>query len=140
MFDSCGTPAYVAPEVLMKKGYSKEVDVWSTGIILYTMIMRGLPFHDNDRKVTFKQIKEKDPDMTGPNWEGISEECKDLVNQMLNKDPKKRISVDDALIHKAFINYGGAKELSNKLRERYITVQSEASEIYEEKKPFKLET
>jgi serine/threonine protein kinase len=54
MFDSCGTPAYVAPEVLMKKGYSKEVDVWSTGIILYTMIMRGLPFHDNDRKVTFK--------------------------------------------------------------------------------------
>lgn len=50
MYDSCGTPAYVAPEVLKKGGYGKEVDVWSTGVILYTMIARALPFHSTDKK------------------------------------------------------------------------------------------
>ena len=63
MFDACGTPAYVAPEVLYKKGYSKEVDIWSTGIILYTMFFRSLPFHHDDRKLTFKLIKESEPDL-----------------------------------------------------------------------------
>ena len=44
MMESCGTPAYVAPEVLLKKGYKKEVDMWSAGVIYYTLICRQLPF------------------------------------------------------------------------------------------------
>jgi serine/threonine protein kinase len=50
MFESCGTPAYVAPEVLRKQGYQNEVDIWSTGVILYTMLARALPFHSQDKK------------------------------------------------------------------------------------------
>jgi serine/threonine protein kinase len=66
MHESCGTPAYVAPEVLHKKGYKKEVDMWSAGVIFYTLICRQLPFQMPDRKQTFQQIKEKDPNMTLP--------------------------------------------------------------------------
>lgn len=88
MFDSCGTPAYVAPEVLFKKGYYKEVDIWSTGIILYTMISRTLPFHSSDRKETFKMIKESEITFEDEAWSNISSHCKDLIKKMLIKDPK----------------------------------------------------
>ena len=63
MQESCGTPAYVAPEVLKKQGYYKEVDIWSTGVIFYTMLSRCLPFHSYDRRQTFKLIKEAEPDL-----------------------------------------------------------------------------
>lgn len=105
MMDSCGTPAYVAPEVLLKNGYQKEVDIWSTGVILYTMLARALPFHSSDRKKTFKLIKEADADMTGEVWDAISEDCKDLLRKMLIKNPKERITVDDALKHPFFKKY-----------------------------------
>ena len=73
MYESCGTPAYVAPEVLKKNGYYKEVDIWSTGVILYTMLARALPFHSKDKKKTFKLIKEADPDMSSEEvWGTIS--------------------------------------------------------------------
>ncbi len=73
MFESCGTPAYVAPEVLKKQGYHKEVDIWSTGVILYTMLARALPFHSQDKKKTFKLIKEADPDLISAEvWATIS--------------------------------------------------------------------
>jgi calcium/calmodulin-dependent protein kinase I len=105
MFDSCGTPAYVAPEVLRKAGYSKEVDIWSTGVILYTMLSRSLPFHSSDRKQTFKLIKEADPDLETGYWETASKEVTHLIHKMLEKEPTDRITVDDALRHPFFAKY-----------------------------------
>jgi len=66
MTESCGTPAYVAPEVLHKKGYKKEVDMWSAGVIFFTLICRQLPFQAADRKETFNLIKEAAPDTSLP--------------------------------------------------------------------------
>ena len=83
MMESCGTPAYVAPEVLKKCGYYKEVDIWTTGVILYVILSRTLPFHSGDRKTTFKLIKEADPDLQNGVWANISDECKDLISKML---------------------------------------------------------
>ena len=122
MFESCGTPAYVAPEVLHKKGYQKEVDIWSTGVILYTMIARELPFHSTDKKKTFKLIKEVDPDFESADWPLISEDCKDLIRKMLIKDPKDRITVDDALRHPWFDHYRDHIEL---IKKRYHAVIDE---------------
>jgi serine/threonine protein kinase len=88
MFESCGTPAYVAPEVLHKNGYQQEVDIWSTGVIIYTMLARALPFHSSDKKNTFRLIKEADPDFSNECWQPISEKCKDFIKKTLIKDPR----------------------------------------------------
>ena len=73
---------------------------------MYTMLARALPFHSTDKKKTFKLIKEADPDMeTNENWATISEDCKDLIREMLTKSPKERISVEKALEHPWFTKY-----------------------------------
>ena len=110
MHESCGTPAYVAPEVLHKKGYKKEVDMWSAGVIFYTLICRQLPFQMPDRKQTFQQIKEKDPNMTLPAFQRFVPEAKDLISKMLIKDPLQRIKPEEALVHPYFLKTGLAKE------------------------------
>lgn len=69
------------------------------------MLARALPFHSSDRKKTFKLIKEADPDMTGECWDNISPECKDILSKMLIKNPKDRITVDDALLHPFFTRF-----------------------------------
>jgi calcium/calmodulin-dependent protein kinase I len=88
MFEACGTPAYVAPEVLKKEGYSKEIDVWSTGVIIYTMLARALPFHSSDVKNTFRMIRNAEADFSGECWHSISNECIDFIKKTLIKDPK----------------------------------------------------
>ena len=105
MFEACGTPAYVSPEVLKKEGYSKETDVWSTGVIIYTMLARALPFHSGDVKNTFHLIKNAEPDFSGECWQNISEKCIDFIKKTLIKNPKARITVDQALEHPWFKEY-----------------------------------
>lgn len=119
MFEACGTPAYVAPEVLKKKGYGKEVDVWSTGIILYTMLARALPFHSADKKRTFRLIKEAEADLTVEGFQEVSEDCKDLIRKMLDKDPDTRITVEQALEHPAIMKY---KNYFEAIKRRYHPV------------------
>jgi serine/threonine protein kinase len=70
------------------------------------MLARALPFHSSDRKKTFKLIKEAEPDLVSESWTSISEECKDLIKKMLNKNPKERITVDEALKHPFISKFG----------------------------------
>jgi serine/threonine protein kinase len=109
MIESCGTPAYVAPEVLHRKGYRKQVDMWSAGVIFYTLVCRQLPFQSQDRKTTFNQIKEKQPDMDNFAFRRFSKETKDIIKQMLQKIPERRITPANALKHRYFVRNGLAK-------------------------------
>ena len=92
VLDSCGTPAYVAPEVLLKQAYHKEVDVWALGVIMYLMICKVLPFTSQEKRQTFKMIKYEQPNFSRSQFSVVSNMCKDLVKQMLIKDPRQRIT------------------------------------------------
>ena len=90
----CGTPNYIAPEVLNKKGHSYEVDVWSLGCILYTLLIGKPPFETSCLKDTYAKIKKNEYTIP-PNK--ISVEAKNLINHLLQADPNLRPTMDQIL-------------------------------------------
>ena len=96
MFEQCGTPAYIAPEILINKGYEGfGVDVWSAGVVLYAMLSGTVPFKGNN-------IKELHDLIINGNYKeinGISKEADDLIKKILEVDAKKRIKIDQILNH-----------------------------------------
>jgi polo-like kinase 1 len=97
----CGTPNYIAPEILeSKSGHSYEVDIWSFGVILYAMIVGRPPFETSEIKQTYKRIKAND--YSFPDYVPISPQAKDLISRILILDPEQRIGVDDILDHPFF--------------------------------------
>lgn len=101
----CGTPNYIAPEVLEgKQGHSYEVDVWSIGVIIYTLIIGKPPFETSDVKTTYKRIRMNAYNF--PDNVQISEAARDLITKILNNDPAKRPTIDDIMVHE-WINHSG---------------------------------
>jgi polo-like kinase 1 len=92
----CGTPNYIAPEVLEgKAGHSYEVDVWSLGVIIYTLIVGKPPFETSDVKTTYKRIRMNA--YSFPDHINVAESAKDLISKILNTDPKKRPTLDEMM-------------------------------------------
>jgi len=100
MKTACGTPGYVAPEVLMHDAYSSQVDLWSIGVIVYILLCGFPPFYgDNDQQM-FKKIKAGQYKFLAPYWDPISNDAKDFVKNLLIVDPKKRMTAAEALNHR----------------------------------------
>ena len=100
----CGTPNYIAPEILEgKQGHSYEVDIWSLGVILYTLLIGKPPFETSDVKATYKRIKMNA--YSFPDTVIISEPAKNLITKILNLDPTKRPKLDEILAHSFFKMY-----------------------------------
>ena len=100
---SCGTLAYVAPEVLKQKGYSWKVDLWSLGCIMHLLIRNVLPFDGRTKEQVIERTLNKKLDLvTKPIWKEISAEAKDLLSKLLEKDPKERIDLQSAMDHAWF--------------------------------------
>jgi len=107
----CGTPGYIAPEVLLMKGYDKQCDVWSLGVIVYILLCGFPPFYaDNDAQL-FEKIKKGEYEFLRPYWDPISDSAKDFIRQMLRVDPKQRITCDQALAHPWMVE--GVSKLTN---------------------------
>jgi len=107
MQTACGTPYYVAPEVLSATGYGQEVDLWSVGVITYLLLCGFPPFYGESLPEVFEQIMKAEYDFPEPYWNDISKEAKDLIGKLLIVDPKKRYSATQALKH-PWIELGGA--------------------------------
>jgi len=98
MKTACGTPGYVAPEVLKNKGYdSGAVDLWSAGVILYIMLCGFPPFYEEELPALFDQIMNARYDFPSPWWDEISSGAKGLVRKLLELDPKKRLTAAQVL-------------------------------------------
>ncbi|EAR82871.2 Serine/Threonine kinase (macronuclear) [Tetrahymena thermophila SB210] len=101
----CGTPNYIAPEILDGRvGHSYEVDIWSLGVILYTLLIGKPPFETHDVKTTYRKIKSNQ--YSFPDHAPIPDSAKALIQLILQQDPAKRPTLDEILAH-PFINNGG---------------------------------
>jgi len=123
MKTTCGTPGYVAPEVLdpylpFTNGYGPEVDLWSLGVVLYIMLCGFPPFYDDSTAVLFKQIRKGEYTFPSPYWDEVSDGAKDIVSKVLVVDPSKRYTAQQCLDH-AWISHAGeasAKKLHSSHR------------------------
>mmetsp|Transcript_22893 Transcript_22893/g.38325 ORF Transcript_22893/g.38325 Transcript_22893/m.38325 type:complete len:432 (-) Transcript_22893:192-1487(-) len=99
--EQAGTPGYIAPEIIQNKPHGKPVDMWSLGVVLY-MLLGGYPpfFGPGDDTLTiYRRILRCEYEFHPENWESVSSEGKSLIQQLLNLDPEKRLTVEQALTH-----------------------------------------
>lgn len=94
----CGTPLFVAPEVLLKKPYGMESDMWSAGCVAFLLLSGDLPFSGASQKDLFRAIVGGKFEF-GEDWDEVSEEGKQFIRDMLQVDPKKRLEAEAALDH-----------------------------------------
>jgi serine/threonine protein kinase len=123
---ACGTPGYVAPEVLSKSAYGRPVDIWGLGVILYILLCGFPPFYHNDTPELYKLIKKAKYEFPAKYWGDISEEAKDLVRRMLTLKPADRITPAGILQH-PWITSGDTmsrKELGNVRRLKLLQARA----------------
>ncbi|XP_072951407.1 calcium-dependent protein kinase 20-like [Typha angustifolia] len=106
-----GSPYYMAPEVL-KRNYGPEIDVWSAGVILYILLCGIPPFWAETEQGVAQAIIRSVVDFTRDPWPRISDNAKDLVKQMLNPDPQKRLTAQEVLDHPWLLNAKKAPNVS----------------------------
>ncbi|XP_061591160.1 calcium/calmodulin-dependent protein kinase IGb [Cololabis saira] len=99
MSTACGTPGYVAPEVLAQKPYSKTVDCWSIGVITYILLCGYPPFYEESETRLFSKIMKAQYEFDSPFWDDISESAKDFIRNMMQKNSNMRYTTDQALRH-----------------------------------------
>ncbi|KAI0735690.1 Pkinase-domain-containing protein [Earliella scabrosa] len=114
-----GSFGYVAPEVLNKKGHGKAVDIWSTGIITYVMLCGYSPFRSDDMKELIRETTEAKIEFHERYWSNVSADAKDFVKKLLNPDPVKRPTAEEALNHKWLTEHTPTDHDLSGLRENF---------------------
>lgn len=99
MWTHTGTIAFTAPEVFSDSQYTEAVDMWSAGVVLYTMLCGYQPFQADRVNDLIEKIKEANYDLTSEAWTGVSQQAKDLLKCLLTVDFKARYSPFQALMH-----------------------------------------
>jgi serine/threonine protein kinase len=95
----CGTVGYTAPEIVKDERYSKSVDMWAMGCVLYTLLCGFPPFYDESIQVLTEKVARGQYTFLSPWWDDISKSAQDLVSHLLTVDPNKRYTIHEFLAH-----------------------------------------
>ncbi|XP_077270260.1 serine/threonine-protein kinase zyg-8 isoform X2 [Temnothorax americanus] len=138
LYTVCGTPTYVAPEILAETGYGLKIDVWAAGVILYILLCGFPPFVslDNEQEELFERILSGQYEFTSPYWDTISDSAKQLISNMLQALPELRFSAEDVLDHPWLASFLGGEQTAT------ATAADAPAEQYwnQQRKPIRLAT
>jgi hypothetical protein len=107
----CGTPSYVAPEILERSPYGVQADMWSLGVITYILLCGYPPFSSPHQQTLFKLIRQARFRFEPPTWDDVSSQAKDLISRLLVVDPTRRLTARELLRHPWVTGTVGAKQL-----------------------------
>ncbi|XP_015434223.1 PREDICTED: serine/threonine-protein kinase DCLK1 [Dufourea novaeangliae] len=112
LYTVCGTPTYVAPEILAETGYGLKIDVWAAGVILYILLCGFPPFvsPENEQEELFERILSGQYEFTSPYWDNVSDSAKQLISNMLQAQPELRFTAEDVLDHPWLASFLGGEQ------------------------------
>ncbi|XP_060782534.1 serine/threonine-protein kinase DCLK2 isoform X2 [Neoarius graeffei] len=131
LYTVCGTPTYVAPEIIAESGYGIKVDIWAAGVITYILLCGFPPFRseNNVQEELFDQILQGHLDFPSPYWDNITDSAKELIGQMLQVNSEMRYMAEDILCHPwvtddAAVDNNMKMEVTGKLKKHFTQKDS----------------
>nr|XP_046271262.1 serine/threonine-protein kinase DCLK2 isoform X3 [Scatophagus argus] len=128
LYTVCGTPTYVAPEIIAESGYGLKVDIWAAGVITYILLCGFPPFRSesNMQEDLFEQILQGRLDFPSPYWDNITDSAKELIGKMLQVNVEARYTAQDILSHPWVMDDAGfgnnmKMEVTGKLKTHFNT-------------------
>ncbi|KAL1282162.1 hypothetical protein QQF64_000965, partial [Cirrhinus molitorella] len=134
LYTVCGTPTYVAPEIISESGYGLKVDIWAAGVITYILLCGFPPFRseNNLQEDLFDQILVGRLEFPSPFWDNITDSAKELIGHMLQVNVEARYTADDVLSHPwvtedAAMENNMKMEVAGKLKKHFNSVQKQSN-------------